>query len=390
MVLTAGLIGSYVLYYISMRVSPWWVSLSSVGVIWFGALYRAIASPATIVAASNDLETEEHWIGLFRHTLSDSLLATIAGAHVRPLGTGAITAEPSSPSTSSDRTVVSGELEHIIEPDVQKDRFAVLLVINQPVRTALTTWSGAEDIIKVGLEVAKLASQTKNISFASHEIKPSTRWIRIVRMRFAIYIPGLIWRSNHVLDMPLPKDFQLNDIIRHLLKALHVCLDQPGTVSTHDFTENVAKELSHVLCGPVADPPVQKEFTKTTATLRETFVGIRENDRNAKSRKFSIEQTLLLPTIILAATYDYWLHNGRFERKIASLQRKYPDNLTYSGRVWIPTLQRELDRLQVLDDFMVDSTVRLDQSNVEARDETSGNYNVWNGQHGDREKRNHP
>lgn len=57
---------------------------------------------------------------------------------------------------------------------------------------------------------------------------------------------------------------------------------------------------------PVAHPPVRKDFNQKNATFREVLVAVREIERNADCRKFSLEQTLLLPSIMLASTYDKW------------------------------------------------------------------------------------
>jgi hypothetical protein len=35
-------------------------------------------------------------------------------------------------------------------------------------------------------------------------------------------------------------------------------MDHSGTLSTHSAEEKTSVELSHALCGPIADPPVQK------------------------------------------------------------------------------------------------------------------------------------
>ena len=96
----------------------------------------------------------------------------------------------------------------------------------------------------------------------------------------------------------------MSNVISHLLKMIHVCIHQPGTVSRHLATEEDAVELSHALCGPIAEPPVQKDFTKNTAMLREVITAIRENERNRTRRKFPVEQTILVPSIMLATAYN--------------------------------------------------------------------------------------
>jgi hypothetical protein len=385
-VLTTSTVGAFVLYYISMRVSPWWVSLSGVGVIWIAALYRSLFSPTTIVASQDIAESDEYWIGMFSRTLSDSLLSTIEAAHhrqskVSELALPAI--PPQSPSSVPDEYVlVEAEKQAVNQPAVDP-KSNVFLFIHQPGRVSLNSWSGAEDVIKVGIEVAKLACRTRTNSFPSCELHWNVNWLRLVRMKLAIYVPGLIWRSNHYLDMPLPDSFKLADVIRHILKIVHVCMVQPGTISRHTVNEEEAIELSHVLCGPVADPPVHKDFSKPTSTLRELLAAIRDNERNTDTRKFSVEQTLLLPTIMLATAYDRWKPTGSagtggYGHEIDVLQDLHLDKLMLSGIKWLPTLQRALDKFNLLDDFMVETDPEMSDETITARDESSGCYELTN------------
>jgi hypothetical protein len=389
-VLTAGLVGSYVLYYISMRVSPWWVSLSSVGVIWMAALFRALFAPQTIVTSPRGLQNDEFWIGMLGRTLNESLLATIDTAHHRPLLGNNGAPSSATPSEAGDFIVVEPKTTNSDIGDAGSH--TALLLIHQSMRIAMNSWSGAEDVIKVGLEIAKLACRTQANSFPSHQLCPSpnSRWLRLVRMKLMIYVPGLLWRSSHYLDMPLPKDFTLNDVVRHVLKVIHVCLDQPGTLSRHAVTEDDAIELSHVLCGPIADPPVRKDFTQTTATLRELLAAMRDNERNQTSNKYTVEQTLLMPTVMLASAYDRWLGSksdtGGFGQRVEELQGAHPDSLALSGIKWVPTLQKELGRLRVLEEFMteVSADTQADQGEkLTARGDDAGDYGTHNRQRED-------
>jgi hypothetical protein len=377
-----GLVGSYVLYYLLMRVAPWWVSLSSLGVIWFGALYRAVASSNTIVATANEVGSEEHWIGLFRHILSDSILATINGAHSRALNRETITPTTSREIRESGEYVIveknegtNGQVE-----EANRETTAVLFAVH-PVRTSLRTWTGAEDVMKVGLEMAKNACRTKEITFESHSLNDRSRLLRLVRLRLAIYIPGLIWRSNHTIGFALTHDFDLENLVRHVVKLLHVSMDHTGSISRHTVERKTSIELSHVLCGPIADPPVDTEFSSSTPTLHEVLSAIRDNAANATSRKFSVEQTLLLPTIILACIYDRWLHSGMFGNRIQSLQKGHIDQLSLSGKTWLGSLEGEFEQLRIWDDFMVVANETTDTrlvTELMPRDATSGNYKLHN------------
>jgi hypothetical protein len=183
------LVGSYVLYYLSVRGAPWWLSLSSLGVIWSGAVYRAAASPNTIVASGDDLGSDEHWIGLFRHTLSDSILATMNGAHPRCFDQGVSTLSSKENQEPGKSVIVEKAKASTQEVNME---YSTALFIVHLVRTSLRTWSRAEDVMKVGLEMAKIACKTKVITFESHGPKQKPRWPKIVRLRLAIYVPSLI------------------------------------------------------------------------------------------------------------------------------------------------------------------------------------------------------
>jgi hypothetical protein len=378
--LTIGLVGSYVLYYLSMRVAPWWVSLSSLGVIWFGALYRAVASPNTIVASGDDVGSDEHWIGLFRRTLSDSVMATINSAYPRSYGLEVCTSSSTENHESGEYVMVeeTKTTAQVQEPNMES---TTALFAVHPVRTSLRTWSGAEDVMKVGLEMAKIACKTKVITFESHGLNQRSRWRRIVRLRLAIYVPGFIWRSNHTVYFALTPDFDLEGLIRHVLKLLHICMGHTGTVSMHSVEEKTSIELSHVLCGPIADPPLNEELLSPTPTLRDVMSAIHDNDANATTGKFSMEQALLLPTIILSCIYDRWLDPGMPGDRIEALQAQYVDQLGLSGKAWLGSLESEFGRLRLWDDFMVEANEVTDgrlAAELEPRDATSGDYTVHN------------
>lgn len=152
-VLAFGLSASYVVLYLSLCVSPWWVAMGFLGTIWLGACYRATISRNFLVPTDEDTGKNEHWIGMFRNTVGESLLATLERSENR------VPLEPvSQTATPSDGTVV-GEDYVVIEPkDIagphgQSNHTVFFLV--QLIRIAMRTWSGTEDVMKVGLEVAK-------------------------------------------------------------------------------------------------------------------------------------------------------------------------------------------------------------------------------------------
>ncbi|KAF1936638.1 hypothetical protein EJ02DRAFT_470288 [Clathrospora elynae] len=137
-----------------MRVSPWWVSLSGVGIIWVAALYRVLFAPPIIVTSPRGLGKEEHWIGMLRRTLSESLLVTIEAAHHRPLLGNNGTPSFAAHSEVDDFIVVKPKRTN--DYTGEAGSHTALLLIHQPTRIAMNSWSGAEDVIKVKLEIAKL------------------------------------------------------------------------------------------------------------------------------------------------------------------------------------------------------------------------------------------
>lgn len=395
-ILTGGLIGAFIVYYLAMRLLPWWTSLSSLAVTWTGALYRALASQATITATTDGIGHEEHWIGLFRATLDQSVLATISGACRRTLR-GKLPAidnpETTAPGLDKDAGSVTAVTELTPSAPTQ---YSATLIVQNPIRTSLGSWSGAEDVIKVGLELAKQACRERTISCEFHSFmgkQPSKAWLSIARVRLAIYVPGLVWRSHHYLDWALSPEFSFDDVCHYVVKILHVCIDQRGKVTRHGgISEKAATELSHVLCGPVAVPPMPDGFMYGEATLRQVLEGLRDNgpdgQKGSTERRFSVEQALLLPSAMIACLYDKFIPkrgSPSTGNHIQGLQVRHMDKLALSGAEWLPTMQREFERLGLWDHFTVkvEKKGNVDLSDdggfeLVPRDATSGNYSMYN------------
>ena len=353
-ILAVGVIGSYVVWYLSLRVSPWWVALSNLGVIWVAAAYRAMVAPNFLTASEEDVGNDEHWIGMFRNTVSESLLATVEGAEHRAQQKGCEKAfpMPSSITTQEADDVVIVEKE--ASTAASSLRQTILFVVPS-IRTGLRTWSGTEDVMKVGLEMAKRSCQHKILKLESQAL-PGSSWLRLVRFKMAIYVPGLVWKATQSVDFALPSEFDLESLVRHVMKLLHVCMDHEGEITRHSFDWNTSVELSHVLCGPIADPPVNPDANLgngTTTTLRSVLTALRDNDTNSQTSKFSLEQAVLLPTITLACIYNRWLRGGDGHEEIATLQKRHIDGLGLSGRAYLETMEKEFENLKLWDDFMV-------------------------------------
>ena len=80
---TFSIIASYVVFYLALRVAPWWTAFSVLGTIWLGAAYRASFNQNFLVATADGTGPREHWIGMFRNTGAESLLATLENSTVR-------------------------------------------------------------------------------------------------------------------------------------------------------------------------------------------------------------------------------------------------------------------------------------------------------------------
>lgn len=377
---TVGLIGSYVVWYLSLRVAPWWVALSNLGIIWLAAAYRAVVSQNFLTATKEDVGDDEHWIGLFRNTVSESLLATVGGAerrvwqHVHEPG----------PLTPSSVTTTEAEDLIIVERQAQKaaspPRQTILFIVPS-IRTGLRTWSGTEDVMKVGLELAKQSCKLRTLKLDSQALPGSHYWLRLVRFKMAIYVPGLVWKATQSVDFALPSEFDLESLVRHVMKLLHVCMDHEGMVTYHSVDREKSVELSHVLCGPIADPPVNVDFGKaTTTTLRSVLTALRDNEENSQTSKFSLEQAVLLPTVTVACIYDRWMHGIGYD-EIERVQKRHIDGLGLSGQAFLGTMEKEFDRLKLWDDFMVEkgpADGEGDQETLLPRGASSGEYNLHN------------
>lgn len=370
--LTVGLVGSYVVYYLSLRASPWWVGLGSLGIVWAAATYRATVSQNFLTATREGVGNKEHWIGMFRNTGSESMLATFTNAEARSL------AKPVSKASIEEEGFEIVEDKAALAQSRSKGN---ILFVIPSIRVALRTWSGFEDVMKVGLEMGKRAAKVKALNIESHELV-GDRWLRIVRFRMIIYVPGLVWKSKATVDFALPPDFSFDTLLRHIIQLLHVCMDQEGDITRHDVPNRTSIELSHVLCGPIADSPVGPASfeNQPTPTLQQLLTALGDNKTNAESSKFTLEQAVVLPTTTLACIYDRWLQGaGVFGDEIQSLQNSFADSLALSGEANLGTLQKEFDRLRLWDDFMVEKTQSGDgNEGLLLRDFTSGRYATHN------------
>ena len=370
-----------------MRVSAWWVPCVSLGVILVAAAYRAVVLKNYLVATDDNVGIFEHWLGLFRNTLSESLVATLDGAKRRATE-GVSTGNPCSLSTKAGASAkvekyVFGEGKSSMGVEISECEplpNRTVLVISPAIRRGMRTWSGTEDVMKVGLEMAKSICSKRMINLKSEPLQSSTsRWLRVVRMRLAIYVPGLEWESQQEFDFVLPKEFDFESLIRIVLKILHVCMDHEGQVTMHSVNTQTSTALSHVLCGLIAESPIDKDFDCQSPTLRQVLFALKDNKANTSTSKISLEQAILLPTIILASTYNRWLRGaGISGDEIQALQDKHVDRLALSGKLFLDTIMGEFHKLGIWDKFM--TKVQKEDEKRETllpRDASSGNYTIF-------------
>jgi hypothetical protein len=374
-VLCVGLVGSYVTFYLGIRVAEWWVAFGSVAIIWLAAGYRAVAIQHILVANESDLG--EHWLGLFRDTLYDSLLETVQTLEARK----AYSRPPDDSPVIDQSRGIGQDMEH--KCPINTDDGGCILLSAKPIRQSLKNWSGCEDVMKVSLEMAKRACRNNvcNLSYASLESPKFssvpggkfTSWFGIFRFRLMIYVPGMTWKARRSIDYVLTKgEFDLPNLFRDMFKMLHMCADFEGDVETHTVTEAQIVQLSDSLCGPVSIP--EAATISSHMTLSDLLCLLRDLNPPGKSgpKAYTLEQAVLLPIIQLAVMYE----DSREETVscIQTYQNKHIDKLVLSGGgKWLGTLEAVFEQEGIWRSFM-----RPKESVIErrrgGRDATSGLY----------------
>ena len=248
-----------------------------------------------------------------------------------------------------------------------------VLVVAKPIRQSLKSWSGGEDVMKVGLEMAKNICNTHAFAHAGHDlnIKRMPFFKRVLRFRLMIYVPGLLWKADTDLDYVMTDEFDLPNLYRDIMKIIHLCANVRGNVTRRTLTLKSQAEISNVLCGPVRVP--SDNDLGGSRTLRELLHFLR--CLNSPSMKYyTLEQTLLLPTIQLATMYESF-HETPSPR-IATYQNGYADNLRLSGAAYLGSLESAFEQHGIWDAFMVVKPAQAveDEGIVRPRDEASGLY----------------
>ncbi len=368
---SAGLMASYVVYYLGVRVAVWWVAFGELLIIWVSAVFRAWIIRGFLKA--NDGELGEHWLGIFRDDLSESLLETVAIME---------TPSPSSESSNidSEKTIscADGSIRHGKLDTTKSLTGSCTLVVAKPIRQSLRNWSGGEDIMKVALEVAKHVCQSQIFGNPGHRLDipgiPSFK--RIIRFRLIVYVPGILWKANTDLDYILTEDLDLPNLYRDILKIFHLCSEVTGTIARHDaLAKEASAEVSNVLCGPLADIPHYTLPDDCKMTLTDLLVKLRSQTPD-DIKAYTLDQSLLLPTIQLATMYEsYRDDRENLFSRIQELQNGHTDKLRLSGGKYLSTLEAVLEEHKIWQHFMKPRPEQeSSRAALQPRDATSGLY----------------
>ena len=402
---SAALMGSYVVYYLGVRVAVWWVAFGELMITWLSAVFRAWVIRDFLKA--NDKELGEHWLGIFRDDLSESLLETVATMEHK-LTSSSVTlksmeedwavsqvskkavpiSSPTVPELDSELITLCSEAS-IKKKETMTE--SCTLVVAKPIRQSLRNWSGCEDVMKVALEMTKHACRSRTFGNPGQrlDIADVPSFKRIIRFRLMIYVPGVLWKANSDLDYIMTEDFDIPNLYRDILKIFHLCCEVSGTITRYEaLARKTAAEVSNVLCGPLAlipdsiDPDADKTAlvpdltipNSQTMTLTQFLVKLR-NQNPVTTKAYTLDQSLLLPTIQLAAMYESYCedHQKLFSR-IQQMQNGHTDKLGLSGGECLGTLETLFEENKIWQHFMEPKPPQQSSKALQPRDETSGLY----------------
>jgi hypothetical protein len=372
-ILTLALVGSYVIYYLGLRAASWWVGLSHVGFIWLAAAYRATITKNILVAQDGDVG--EHWLGIFRDTLYDSLVEM----------TRVLEHNSKAPEMASTSVSLSPHPDAIptISREPPHGNCSRLLVSAKPIRQSLRNWSGCEDVMKVALELAKRVCRERTsiipyvaISTPHLDSIPGgklTSWGGVFRFRLMIYVPGLVWIAQEPIDyVRTEQEFDMPNLYRDIFKIIHLCSDYTGDTSFHELSDLERRQLSDTLCGPI------HRFDKTEVASGMTLSQFLMFLRNAGSiampgpKAYSLEQAILLPTIQLAVMYESTRNST--DSVIETYQNQHIDKLALSGGgKWLQVLNNVLDKEKIWSEIVAPGKMNSESQPV-GRDVHSGLY----------------
>ena len=143
-------------------------------ITWLSANFRAWVIRDFLKA--NDKELGEHWLGISRDDLSESLLKIVATMEHK-LASSSVTlksmaedwavrqvSEKAVPIPSPIVPELDSELITLWEARIKKKEVlaeSCTLVVVKPIRQCLRNWSGCEDVMSVALEMTKHACRSR-------------------------------------------------------------------------------------------------------------------------------------------------------------------------------------------------------------------------------------
>lgn len=141
-----------------------------------------------------------------RNTVSEPLLATVESTDEWPQPTSTTSNTMPSPANAMEQDdYLMTEPKQTLSINETSTEGNVFFFPR--VRTALGTWYGVEDVIEVDFEMAKSACKVKIANPETSALHPS-QWLRFVRFRMAVYVPGNTWQARRYIDLALPRHFK--------------------------------------------------------------------------------------------------------------------------------------------------------------------------------------
>lgn len=203
------------------------------------------------------------------------------------------------------------------------------------------SWSSAQDVLKVGIELTKQKSFTHTWSEASQHLG-GKQWSWIVRFSLIVFIPGHVFRCEETVDLAVEHHFTFDHLTWTVLRLLHTCLDQRGKPESYDLEPSRQDGIFAALDGK----GLEVSFQSPPLTLREFL-------KPFSGR--SLDHVLLLPAIQVCSIYErfYYTKQKQKDTGMASLQNRHVDKLGLScSAQQLRALQDELDERKLWDGFV--------------------------------------
>ena len=114
------------------------------------------------------------------------------------------------------------------------------------------------------------------------------------------------------------------------MKIIHLCANVRGPITRRNLTPQSQAEISNVLCGLVRVP--KDDDPRDSITLRELLCIIRSLNPPSMIY-YTLEKTLLLPTIQLATMYESF--HETLNPRIVTYQNTFTDRLRLSDAAYL-------------------------------------------------------